>query len=289
MWAALPPSEYYDRSVPPGPPGRTARLPITAGSSTARRGRDPSGSHVHFVPVLTGGTRLYPGGHHGARRHAPWSAPSDWMPPGAGACLSRQPGPHRIPVPHPPGSRRFWLTRRRTPVPHVSLRESLAGPARSGSTRTSRRCQGRLPPPRQRFLRRDGCPQLRPAAATTEPRGPLTPVRKRSASWRTSMAQCPRAQEATSSGGASVMGREQNRVGHLGGRPPAAAALVDGSGASDPDHLGGAGQVDPCGGLDGLDGAPHSAPVGAVGDGQGRDVLPGRPLQLPLQARPACP
>mgnify|MGYP000609510797 FL=1 len=197
MWAALPPSEYYDRSVPPGPPGRTARLPITAGSSTARRGRDPSGSHVHFVPVLTGGTRLYPGGHHGARPHAPWSAPSDWMPPGAGACLSRQPGPHRIPVPHPPGSRRFWLTRRQTPVPYVSLRESLAGPARSGSARTSRRCQGRLPPPRQRFLRRDGCPQLRPAAATTEPRGPLTPVRKRSASWRTSMAQWPRAQKAT--------------------------------------------------------------------------------------------
>lgn len=90
--------------------------------------------------------------------------------------------------------------RRQTPVPHVSLRESLAGPARSGSTRTSRRCQGRLPPPRQRFPRRDGCPQLRPAAATTEPRGPLTPVRKRSASWRTSMAQWPRAQEATASG-----------------------------------------------------------------------------------------
>ena len=108
MWAApAAPWEYYDRSVPPGPPGRTARPPITAGSSTARTGRDPSGSHVHFVPVLTGGTRLYPGGHHGARPHAPWSAPSDWMPPGAGACLSRQPGPHRIPVPHPPGSRRF--------------------------------------------------------------------------------------------------------------------------------------------------------------------------------------
>ena len=295
MWAALPPSEYYDRSVPPGPPGRTARLPITAGSSTARRGRDPSGSHVHFVPVLTGGTRLYPGGHHGARRHAPWSAPSDWMPPEAGACLSRQPGPHRIPVPHPPGSRRFWLTRRRTPVPHVSLRESLAGPARSGSTRTSRRCQGRLPPPRQRFLRRDGCPQLRPAAATTEPRGPLTPVRKRSASWRTSMAQWPRAQEATASGRAWSMGREQNRVDHLGGLllgpavPARAPALRGGCGASDPHHLGGAGQVDPLGGLDGLDGAPHPPPVAGVDARDGRDVLPGQGPQLPFQARPACP
>ena len=174
--------------------------------------------------------------------------------------------------------------RRQTPVPHVSLRESPAGPARSGSTRTSRRCQGRSPPPRQRFPRRDGCPQLHPAAATTEPRGPLTPVRKRSASWRTSMAQWPRAQEATASGWAWSMGREQNRVDHLGGPPPAAAALVDGSGAADPHHLGGAGEVDPRGRLDRFDGAPHPAPVGAVGDGHGRHVLPGQPLQLPLQA-----
>ena len=103
--------------------------------------------------------------------------------------------------------------------------------------------------------------------------------------WRRfSMAQCPRAQEATSSGGASVMGREQNRVDHLDVLPP-----PDGCGASDPDHLGGAGEVDPGGRLDRFDGAPHPAPVGAVGDGHGRHVLPGQPLQLPLQAGPACP
>ena len=56
-------------------------------------------------------------------------------------------------------------------------------------------------------------------------------------------------------------------------------------GAADPDHLGGAGEVDPGGGLDGLDGAPHPAPVGAVGDGDGGHVLPGQLLQLPFQAR----
>ena len=81
-----------------------------------------------------------------------------------------------------------------------------------------------------------------------------------------------------------VHGKGADQVDHLGGPPPAAAALVDGSGAADPDHLGGAGEVDPGGGLDGLDGAPHPAPVGAVGDGDGGHVLPGRPLQLPLQA-----
>ena len=44
-------------------------------------------------------------------------------------------------------------------------------------------------------------------------------------------------------------------------------------------HLGGAGEVHPPGGLDGLVGASHPPPVGAVGDGRGRGVLPGRVLE----------
>ena len=88
------------------------------------------------------------------------------------------------------------------------------------------------------------------------------------------MAQWPRAQEATASGWAWSMGREQNRVDHLGGPPPAVAALVDGSGAADPHHLGGAGQVDPGGRLDRFDGAPHPPPVTGVDARDGRDVLP---------------
>ena len=96
------------------------------------------------------------------------------------------------------------------------------------------------------------------------------------------MAQWSRAQEATASGWAWSMGREQNRVDHLGGRrlllgpavPARAPALRGGCGASDPHHLGGAGQVDPLGGLDGLDGAPHPPAVAGVDARDGRDVLP---------------
>ena len=90
----------------------------------------------------------------------------------------------------------------------------------------------------------------------------------------TSIVQWPWAQEATASGRASVMGREQNRVDHLDVLPP-----PDGSGAADPDHLGGAGEVDPGGGLDGLDGAPHPPPVAGVDARDGRDVLPGQLLE----------
>ena len=52
-----------------------------------------------------------------------------------------------------------------------------------------------------------------------------------------------------------VHGKGADQVDHLDVLPP-----LDGSGASDPDHLGGAGEVDPGGGLDGLDGAPHRLP-----------------------------
>ena len=80
------------------------------------------------------------------------------------------------------------------------------------------------------------------------------------------------------------MGREQTRVDHLDVLP-----ALDGSGAADPHHLGDAGEVDPLGRLHSPDGAPHSPTVGAVGDGDGGHVLPGQPLQLPFQARLACP
>ena len=48
-------------------------------------------------------------------------------------------------------------------------------------------------------------------------------------------------------------------------------------------HLGGAGEVHPLGGLDDLEGAPHPPPVGAVGGGDGRDVLPGQVLERLVQ------
>jgi hypothetical protein len=51
-----------------------------------------------------------------------------------------------------------------TPVPRVRLSIPLAGPAPSGSTETSRLCQGRLPP--SPAPPGSGCPQLHPPAAT---------------------------------------------------------------------------------------------------------------------------
>ena len=48
-------------------------------------------------------------------------------------------------------------------------------------------------------------------------------------------------------------------------------------------HLGGAGEVHPPGGLDGLEGASHPPSVGAVGGGDGRDVLPGQVLERLVQ------
>ena len=74
------------------------------------------------------------------------------------------------------------------------------------------------------------------------------------------------------------MGSEQNRVDHLD-----LLLALDGAGAPDPDHLGRAGEVDPGGGLDGFDGAQYPPPVGVVGDGDGRDGLPGQLLELPAQ------
>ena len=111
-----------------------------------------------------------------------------------------------------------------------------------------------------------------------------SPVTMSLIQWRRlAMSQCPRVQAAICSGRAWSMGREQNRVDDLGGLLLAAAALVDGAGAADLDHLCGAGEVHPPGGLDGFEGASHPPPVGAVGGGDGRDVLPGRVLERLVQ------
>ena len=78
------------------------------------------------------------------------------------------------------------VTGRQALVPLVRRLVSLAGPAPSGSTGTSRRCQGRLPPPRTSL--RIGCPQLHQPAATDWRRGPFTPARScGGASWRTNV------------------------------------------------------------------------------------------------------
>lgn len=49
------------------------------------------------------------------------------------------------------------------------------------------------------------------------------------------------------------------------------------------DHLGGCGEAHPGGGLDGLDGASHPPPMRGVDARDGRDALPGKPLERPAQ------
>ncbi len=77
-----------------------------------------------------------------------------------------------------------YVTRLQALVPLVRLLNSLAGPVPSGSTDTSRRCQGCLPP--SRASPRSGCPQLHQPAATGQRQGPLIPALNSGASWRTS-------------------------------------------------------------------------------------------------------
>src|SRR5215475_10122297 len=95
---------------------------------------------------------------------------------------------HRNPTQIRQVSSRFHLTRLPALVSHVYLLISLAKPAPSGSTNTTRLCQGRLPPIPP--SRETGCPQLHPAAVTTRRRRSLTSVRELRASWRTNTRWC---------------------------------------------------------------------------------------------------
>ena len=115
--------------------------------------------------------------------------PSPW-PPGQRVKPAR-----KFPPRHPPaGKHRTRPTSARfepvtnlkgviTPVPRVLLFVSLAGPAPSGSTGTSRLCQGCFPP--SPAPPGSGCPQLQPPAATGRRWRSLTPTRNNSASRRT--------------------------------------------------------------------------------------------------------
>jgi hypothetical protein len=107
--------------------------------------------------------------------------PSPWPPRPALSAGHRVSSPHsRPPCTAPrPRSARFRagssLTGRQHWFLSVHLLVSLAGPAPSGSTGTSRRCQGCFPP--SPASPGSGCPQLHPAAATTRSRRSFTPAR----------------------------------------------------------------------------------------------------------------
>src|SRR6476661_6780051 len=147
---AFPGPKYYGGSVPPRPDRPTkcpARQPVLA---TRRPGR------TRAVPAFTviRSTKEEPSSIPAASPRLPRST-SPWPPgppptslPGSSPPRSTGTGAHRA----RPLSARFepvYLSRDVvTPVPRVLLFITLAGPAPSGDTDTSRRCQGCSHPPR---------------------------------------------------------------------------------------------------------------------------------------------
>ena len=147
MCRALPGSEYYGGSAPPsrrptraqpGPragrarPGRPGRFPCSL--RFARRRRSPALS-------------LRP--RHGYAADLHRGLPADiHKPPGSSPPVMK--GRVRAaPGPYPPDLSRSAFKRRITLVPRVLLSVTLAGPAPSGSTDTSRLCRGCSRPPRR--------------------------------------------------------------------------------------------------------------------------------------------
>jgi hypothetical protein len=115
------------------------------------------------------------------RRPSPWPPHRRNFPASE---LTAHPSDHALhPGPYPPGWSRLVAYGTSTLVSLVHLLVSLAGPAPSGSTGTSRRCQGCSHPPRR--LPGQTALSFNPAAATARRRSPLTPARSHRASRRT--------------------------------------------------------------------------------------------------------
>jgi hypothetical protein len=173
MWPAFPTSEYYGGSAPPGPfsgrrayPGQRAGCPPARNQtgwfprslSLARRRRSPAVSQRHRHRYAAGLPHGLPGLIKESSREVP--------------AVKRSGGTHRA----RPVSTRFEpvhvIKDVTTPVPRVLLSATLAGPAPSGSTGTSRLCQGCSRPPRHHpdqaalsftaLLRQDGGEGLSP-------------------------------------------------------------------------------------------------------------------------------
>src|SRR6266511_1255869 len=141
--------------------------------------RSPHNRSVREVPSSTpaASPRL-------RRRHSPWP-PHRWLYP-ASELTHRLPARvHALPTgPYPPGlSRLSAYGASTTGSLSLHLLTSLDEPAPSGSSGTSRRCQGCFPPS-PAFPRSD-CPQLRQTAATVQRRRSFTSTRFHGASWRT--------------------------------------------------------------------------------------------------------
>ena len=193
MQTAFPPSDYYGSSAPPRRHRQATRRPAAAGPGWPGRRREPrGGSHVHHQPIVGRGAQLYPCGIATVTPQA-FTVAS----PASDLKTAREfPARHerRVRAAIQPISAGFELAgdlRGVTAlVPLVHLPVLLAGPAPSGSTSTSRRCRGCLPP--SPAFPGSGCPQLHYAAATAQRQSPSTSARLDGASWRSrSPSQCP--------------------------------------------------------------------------------------------------
>ncbi len=176
MCPALPASgrrpHYYEASAPPTAISRRRTCPPPGWRPGSEGDRD--GSHVHHATDRQGGAQLYPGS-------IATTTPQTFTvasPPPELSGFGVDPTPARRPcTAYRPRSARLEPARRYgalTLVPLVHLLVSLAGPAPSGSTGTSRLCQGCFPP--SPASPGSGCPQLHPAAATASEDGLSPPL-----------------------------------------------------------------------------------------------------------------
>ena len=148
MRRALPGSEYYGGSAPPGRSAVGAPIPAS-GPDARRREPGPGDSRVHRDPLSGLGARLCPSS---IATRTPQAFPvasrcGFRIPPGSsrrpyGRRCALRPAPIRRVRAGGPGEGC------KAPVPRVLLSATLARPATSGSTRTSRLCQGCPRPPR---------------------------------------------------------------------------------------------------------------------------------------------
>ena len=169
------------RLRPARPVQRSARLSRRR-AGCPPPGTRPGGSRVHHHSLGGGGARLYPGGlATGYAADLPRGLPGLQQTPARKFPPQQQTAGRAAPGPYPPGSSRCHSQGRKTPVPRVLLSATLAGPAPSGSTRTSRLCQGCSRPPRHHpdqaalsyttLLRQDGGEGLSPPLESTAPHG----------------------------------------------------------------------------------------------------------------------
>jgi hypothetical protein len=184
MRTAFPSSDYYEASVPSRDHQPTSGLPVTALEG-------PQGGQPRTVPTFTRSrsTREMPSYAPAAspqvrRRLSPWP-PRRPIHSGYGVARPvSTAGVHGIPTQIRQVRVGSTLTELHALVPLVHLLVLLAGPAPSGSARTSRRCQDCSRPPRRLpdqavlsfagLLRQPSGQGLSPQLGTLAPRGAQT-------------------------------------------------------------------------------------------------------------------